>query len=85
MDRETALVTESYDKENDRYMICVQNMVLPVHKGENTDQTAVLSFDSKKYQYAAIYRKGERTLRTLENGKLTIKNTAGEAAFVIPY
>ena len=85
VDKETALLTESYDKENDRYMICVQNMVLPVHKGAETDQTIVLSFDSKKYQYAAIYRKGERTLLALENGKLTIKNAAGEAAFVIPY
>ena len=85
VNKEAALVTESYDSENNRYMYCVQNITDPAYKGSITFQTTVLTFDSAKYKYVAIYRNGERTLQALENGKLTIKNAAGEAAFVIPY
>ena len=86
VNKEAALVTESYDKENNRYMYCVQNLVDPVYKGSLAFQTTTLKFDSAKYKYVAIYRNGERTLQPLEaDGKLTIKNAAGEAAFVIPY
>ncbi len=85
VDKEVVLVTESYDKENDRYMYCVQNIVDPAREDAPMVQTAVLTFDSAKYQYAAIYRNGERTLQALENGELIIQNVAGEAAFVIPY
>lgn len=85
VNKESALITESYDKENERYMYCVQNMVLPIHKGVETNQTTVLTFDAAKYKYTAIYRNGERTLCELQDGKLTIQNEAGQAAFVIPY
>ena len=85
VDKEFALVTELYDAENGRYMYCVQNVVDSARKGEDVFQTTVLTFDAAKYKYAAIYRNGERTLQALENGKLTVKNAAGEAVFVIPY
>ncbi len=85
LDKETALVTESYDKENNRYMYCVQNIVDSAHKGSYAYQTMELTFDAAKYKYAAVYRNGERTLVPLDNGKLIIENAAGQAAFVIPY
>ena len=85
VDKEFLLVTELFDKENDRYMYCAQNIVDSACKGEDALQTTVLTFDAAKYQYAAIYRNGERDLQPLENGKLTIQNVAGEAVFVIPY
>jgi hypothetical protein len=85
VNKESALVTESYDKENNRYMYCVQNIVDAAHKGSLTFQTTKLTFDSAKYKFVAIYRNGERTLQALENGTVTIKNAAGQAAYVIPY
>ena len=85
VNKETALVTESYDKENNRYMYCVQNIVDAAYKGSLTFQTTKLTFDSAKYKYVAIYRNGERTLQALDNGTVTIKNAAGQAAYVIPY
>ena len=83
VDKESALVTELYDKENDNYMYCVQNIVDAARKG--VLQATTLTFDKGKYSHAAVYRKGERTLCELKDGKITIENVAGDAAFVIPY
>lgn len=85
VNKESVLITESYDSENQKYMYCVQNIVDAVYKGSLTFQTTTLTFDSAKYKYVAIYRNGERTLQALDNGKVIIKNAAGQAAFVIPY
>ncbi len=85
LNKESALVTESYDEANNRYMYCVQNLVDSAYKGSLAFQTTELTFDAAKYKYAAVYRNGERTLVPLDNGKLVIENAAGQAAFVIPY
>lgn len=85
VNKESVLITESYDAENNRYMYCVQNIVDAMRKGSLAFQTTTLTFDTAKYKYAAIYRNGERELKALDNGKLVIKNASGEAAFVIPY
>ena len=83
VDKESVLVTELYDQANDNYMYCVQNIVDAARKG--VLQATTLTFDSAKYQYAAVYRNGERTLCALNDGKITLENVAGQAAFVIPY
>ena len=83
--KESVLVTESYDAENNKYMYCVQNIVDAIYKGSLTFQTTTLSFDPSVYKFAAVYKNGVRELRALENGKISIKNASGEATFVIPY
>lgn len=84
VNKEIALITELYDDDNARYMYMVQNIIDPVNKGSKAFQTTELTF-AKGYQYAAVYRNGERTLEPLKNGKLVVKNAPGEAAFIIPY
>ncbi|MBQ8685725.1 MAG: hypothetical protein IJ514_06120 [Clostridia bacterium] len=82
IDKECALVTELYDKENDRYMYMAQNVVDPEHTG--VEQAITLAFD-ESYAHAALYKNGEREDVALEGGKLTLCHKAGEATFVIPY
>lgn len=84
INKETALVTELYDEDQKYYMYMVQNVVDSINKGSKAFQTTTLTFDSQ-YKYAAVYVKGERTLKKLDNGKLTLKHRAGEASYVIPY
>ena len=84
VNKEIALITELYDDDNARYMYMVQNIIDPVNKGSKAFQTTELTFE-KGYQYAAVYRNGERTLEPLKNGKLVVKNAPGEAEFIIPY
>ena len=84
IDKGAALVTELYDGEKDNYLYMVQNVIDPVKKLENPLQTATLTFDSK-YNYAAVYVKGERTTVKLKKGKLTVKQTEGEATYIMPY
>jgi hypothetical protein len=83
VDKESVLVTELYDKENDNYMYCVQNIVDAARK--DVLQATTLTFDKEQYTHAAVYRKGERVLCELKNGEITLENVAGDAAFVIPY
>ena len=82
--KECGLITELYDAEKDNYLYMVQNIVDPIYKGSKVFQTCELQFNSK-YKYAAVYVKGEKTLVTLNNGKLTLKHKPGEATYVLPY
>lgn len=84
-DKEAILVTESYDKANNRYMYAVQNLVDSAYKGSPAYQTINLTFDAAKYKYVAMYQNGERTLQALDNGKLVVELQAGQAFFIIPY
>ncbi len=84
INKEIALVTELYDAEKSNYMYMIQNIVDPLDKGSKSFQTTVLTF-GEQYQYAAVYVKGERTLKALENGTLTLKHKPGEATYVMPY
>ncbi len=84
INKEVALVTELYDDEKSNYMYMVQNIIDPINKGSKAYQTVELTFESV-YKYAAVYVKGERTLVKLQDGKLALKNKAGEATYVIPY
>lgn len=84
VNKEVALVTELYDDEKKNYMYMVQNVTDSTRKGSKAYQTTVLTFN-KKYKYAAVYVKGERTLVKLDKGTLTLKHKAGEATYVMPY
>ena len=84
INKECALVTELYDAEKDNYMYMFQNIIDPQKKGSKAYQTITVTFSSE-YKYAAVYVKGERTLKKLDDGKLILKHKAGEATYVIPY
>ena len=83
-DKGAALVTELYDEEKDNYLYMVQNLIDPVKNFAAPLQTVTLTFDSK-YKYASVYVKGERAEVKLKKGKLTVKQTEGEAVYVMPY
>lgn len=84
IDKGAALVTELYDEEKGNYLYMVQNVIDAAKEFANPLQKATLTFD-RKYKYAAVYVKGERTDVKLKKGKFTVKQTEGEAVFVMPY
>ena len=84
VDKEHVLINEFYDDENDNYMYAVLNMVDPMYIGSKSYQTTTITFDNQ-YKYALIWRNGSCEKVALNKHALTIKNAAGEAAFVIPY
>ncbi len=83
-DREFALITESYDKENDRYMYAIMNIIDPQHQAYDTFESIEVTF-AKRYQNARVYRAGEFTDVPLEKGKYACTLRPGEAVYVIPY
>ena len=84
INKECALATELYDKENDRYMYMVQNIVDPAYKGAKAYQTATVTF-KKGYTHALVYVNGVPTKMKLEKNALTFKQYPGEAVFILPY
>lgn len=84
VDKECALITELHDKENDRYMYMLMNIVDPAIQGSKVYETITADFGSE-YKYAVSYRDGESVLYKLENGKMSIKAAPGEASFIIPF
>lgn len=83
-DKGAALVTELYDEEKGNYLYMVQNIIDPVKEYADPLQTVTLTF-TRKYKYASVYVKGERSEVKLKKGKLTVKQTEGEAVYVMPY
>lgn len=83
VDKAHALVTELYDAEQDRYIYMLQNIENPIEKGTET-QTSTIIF-SPEFAYAAVFVNGVRTDYDLNNGSLTLTQTAGNAAFIMPY
>ena len=84
VDKECAMVNELYDAENDRYMYMAMNIVDPENVGSPAYQTITLQFKDG-YNFALVYRDGESGLYRLNNGKLVVKGSPGEASFVIPF
>lgn len=85
INKEIALVSELYDKENDNYMYMVMNLLGAGCEGSRAYQTTVLTFPAE-YTHAVVYKNGVGTPQKLEDGnKLTIKLPATEAAYVLPY
>ncbi len=85
VDREIGLITELYDDEKDLYMYMLQNVIDPLRKGANVEQTITADFDDS-CTHAVVFKKGEREIVKLDKGgKLTIKQQPGHAVYVIPY
>ncbi len=84
INKEVALVTELYDEAKGNYMYMVQNIVDSIHKGSKAYQTTVLTFD-QQYTHAVVFVKGEKTLKKLDNGTLTLKHKPGEATYIMPF
>ncbi len=81
---ESALISELYDKWNNRYMYMVQNITLPQHQTAGTLQTVKLTFN-ENYEYAVVWKNGERSIVKLENNTYVVKQNSGEAVYVIPF
>jgi hypothetical protein len=84
IDKECAMVNELYDKENDRYMYMAMNIIDPNQKGAKAYQTITLEFETK-YNFALVYKNGEKSIYRLNKGKLDVKGAPGDASFVIPF
>ena len=81
---ESALVSELYDKYNNRYMYMVQNITDPCYQTAGTNQTVKLTFN-EDYEYAIVWKNGERSIVKLENNTYVVKQNSGEAVYVIPF
>lgn len=79
------LVTELIDEDKGNYMYMLQNIMDPA-KGlvGDTVVNAEVEFD-EKYNYVAVWYKGNVTYHKLNNHKYTTELSAGYAEFVIPY
>lgn len=83
-DNDVALVTESYDKENDLYMYLLQNVIDPRNGADgNTDMTVQADFGAG-YKYVAEINNGDVSIVELNNGVYEKKLSAGYAVHVIP-
>ncbi len=74
------LVTELYDKTNDRYGYYVVNVTDPQFTSE-----AVVELDFGSYNYAQVYQFGQATNTCTNKGKLKIGLGSGRGAFVMPF
>lgn len=81
---ESALVTELYDEVNKRYMYMLQNITDPREKSDGTLQTIKLAFNGD-YEYAIVWKNGQKSIVRLENNTYIVKQNAGEAVYVIPF
>ena len=84
VNKEVALVTELYDEATGNYMYMVQNIVDTIHKGSKAFQTTTVTFD-QQYTHAVVFVKGEKTVKKLDNGTLTLKHKPGEATYIMPF
>ena len=84
VNKEVALITELYDEVKGNYLYMIQNVVDPTCKGSKAFQTTTLTF-ADGYTHVVVFVKGERTLKKLDNGTLTLKHKPGEATYVIPF
>lgn len=74
------IVTESYDKANDRYGYYVVNCTDPACTSE-----AVVTLDFGSYKHAQIYQFAKTENVSTNDGKVTVNLGTGGGAFVMPY
>lgn len=74
------LVTELYDKGNDRYGYFVVNVAEPAKSGS---ASVKLTFDG--YKRVQVYDRGTPTNQALSKNSITLELGNGYGAFVIPY
>ena len=87
VDKESALISELYDKTNNRYMYMIQNIVDPMYTGAPSYQTTTLTFN-EKYEYALVLCEGEQTVVKLaqnEVAQYSVTQHPGKAVYVIPF
>ena len=84
VNKECAMINELYDKANGRYMYMAMNLIDPDQKGSKAYQTITLELDGD-YNFALVYKNGERSIYRLKDGKLDVKGAPGDASFVIPF
>ena len=84
VDKEAVFCSELYDKTNNRYMYMLQNVIDPLNKGDEVLQTTTVTF-SDEYNYAVVWKRGEKELVKLDNHTYTVQQYPGEAVYVIPY
>ncbi len=83
-DKEIALISEMYDKENDRYLYRLMNGTDPYFGNEFGVQTTEVQFD-KKFRYADVFTEGEWKTVELVDGKYVAKLMPGEADYLLIY
>ncbi len=84
-EKESGLVSELYDSENDNYLYMIMNFTTGWNEGSRAYQTNVVTF-STEYTHVVVYKNGVGTPQKLEEGnKLTVEVAPGEAVFVLPY
>ena len=81
---ESALISELQDKLYNKYMYMVQNITQPQHQTAGTLQTVKLTFN-ENYEYAIVWKNGERSIVRLTNNTYVVKQNSGEAVYVIPF
>ncbi len=87
VDKEAVLVSEMYDKDNNRYLYMIQNIVDPVNTGSPSYQTTTLTFN-EKYTHALVLCEGKQTVVKLAEGETsqyTVTQHPGKAVYVIPF
>ena len=83
--KESTLISELYDDDNNRYMYMVQNAINSEYKPASTTyQTATLTFNCD-YAYAVVWKNGTRSVVKLVDNKYSVTQNPGEAVFVIPF
>ena len=78
---ESALVTQLYDDITDKYMYMLQNITDSQYTALQTIKVAF----NEAYQYAIVWKNGEKSVVKLQNNEYTVKLNAGEAVYVIPF
>ncbi len=85
LNKEMAVVTELYDKDEGYYMYMLMNVVDPLFTGANAYETLTATF-TDEYTHAWVWRNGESRIEKLDkNHAITVKLAAGEADYVIPF
>lgn len=81
-----ALVTELKDKSNGQMMYMVMNSLDPDYKQD--DENIVMDFEinfGSDYDAVEVYYRGERYLKSLDNGVYKSSLDAGYAEYIMPY
>lgn len=84
IDKESVLVSELVNKNDNRYMYMVQNIVDPIYTGAASYQTVTLTFN-ENYNYAVVWSNGESQVVSLVNNQYTVTQHPGQAVYVIPF
>ena len=81
---ESALITQLYDSVGKRNMYMVQNVIDARYQTAGSMQTVQLKF-SENYDYAIVWKNGEKSIVRLVNNTYVVRQNAGEAVYVIPF